>query len=174
MITQSGHYRLCNFDLTNHFEEDLIVIEKLDPLKPISAIYLDGEKKEYFVKRFLVEPSDKKVLFISEVEGSQLELVSTELLPTVEIKFAKNKGNEVPNQKIKLADFITVKGLKAKGNKLTMGKVKEINLIEQAEPLKPAVAAPKPEMEIDSERLERLKKIKSGLDDMDNQIELEF
>ena len=174
VITQSGHYRLCNFDLTNHFEEDLIVIEKLDPLKPISAIYLDGEKKEYFVKRFLVEPSDKKVLFISEVEGSQLELVSTELLPTVEIKFAKNKGNEVPNQKIKLADFITVKGLKAKGNKLTMGKVKEINLIEQAEPLKPAVAAPKPEIEIDSERLERLKKIKSGLDDMDNQIELEF
>jgi len=171
-IMQSGYYKLHNFDLENHFEEDMILIEKLKADKPITAIYLDGEKKEYFVKRFLIEPSDKKVLFISEFEGSLLECVSSDLLPIAQVKFYKNKGKDIANEEIKLADFISVKGLKAKGNRLSQNKIKEINLLdpipveeEKAEPEKPL---------FDSERMERLKAIKDNLDEMDSQIKLEF
>jgi topoisomerase-4 subunit A len=132
-ITQSGYYKLTSFDLATHFEEDMILIEKLDANKPVTAIYLDGESKTYFVKRFLIENSDKKVLFISEIESSRLEMVTTDAVPVVELKFSKVKDKELPDEKINLVDFIGVKGYKAKGNKLSYSKVKEINLLPPVE-----------------------------------------
>jgi len=132
-IYQDGHYKLTGFDLSTHFEENLVVIEKFDPAKPLSAIYLDGETKTYFVKRFIVEPTDKKVLFISESEGSVLEIATTQIIPVVEVTFGKVKDKETPPQNVNLAEFIDVKGLKAKGNRLSANKVKEINLLPPAE-----------------------------------------
>ena len=132
-IIQSGHYKLNSFDVSTHFDEDMILIEKFNPKKPISAIYLDGESKTYFVKRFMVEPTDKKILFISEAEGSRVEIVTTEEKPAVEVKFSKVKDKELPDEKIDLTQFIEVKGLKAKGNKLSYSKVKEINLLPPVE-----------------------------------------
>lgn len=132
-ITQSGYYKLTGFDVTTHFDADMVLIEKWNPTKAVSAIYLDGESKTYFVKRFLIESSDKKVLFISEAEGSRLELVTTDAAPVVELKFTKVKDKDLPNEQINLVDFITVKGLKAKGNKLSYAKIKEINLLPPVE-----------------------------------------
>ncbi len=132
-ITQAGFYKLSGFDLSTHFDEDMIVIEKWNANKPVSAIYLEGDSKSYFVKRFLVEPSDKKVLFIGDIEGSRLELATTEAIPVVELKFSKVKDKELPNEEINLVDFIAVKGFKAKGNKLSFAKVKEINLLPPVE-----------------------------------------
>jgi topoisomerase-4 subunit A len=132
-ITQNGHYKLTGFDVSTHFDQDMILIEKFDSNKPVSAIYLEGESKTYFVKRFMVEPTDKKVLFISESEGSRIEIVTTEALPRVEVKFSKVKDKELPPEEIDLTQFIEVKGLKAKGNKLSYAKVKEINLLPPVE-----------------------------------------
>jgi topoisomerase-4 subunit A len=132
-IMQSGYYKLTGFDLATHFDEDMALIEKFNPNKPVSAVYLDGESKTYFAKRFLVEPMDKKVLFISETEGSRLEIVTTDAIPVLELKFSKIKDKELPDEKINLVDFIGVKGYKAKGNKLSYSKVKEINLLPPVE-----------------------------------------
>ena len=132
-INQSGHYRLYGFDLTTHFDEDMILIEKWKPEVPVSAIYWEGEKKRFYVKRFIVEPSDKKELFISESSGSYLELVSTYASPEIEIIFKKVKGVEREPQEIDLEEFISVKGWKALGNQLTTYPVKEINLKEVEE-----------------------------------------
>jgi topoisomerase-4 subunit A len=132
-ITQTGYYKLTGFDLSTHFDEDMILIEKFNGQKPVSAIYLDGESKTYFVKRFMIDVTDKKVLFISEAEGSRIELVTTDPLPVVEVKFAKVKDKELPPEKIDLTKFIEVKGLKAKGNKLSYSKVKEISLLPPLE-----------------------------------------
>ena len=132
-IMQSGNYKLTSFDLATHFDDDMMLIEKFIPNKPITAIYLEGESKTYFVKRFLVEPMDKKILFISESDGSRLEIATSEALPVLEIKFNKVKDKELPNEKINLVDFIGVKGYKAKGNKLAYSKVKEINLLAPVE-----------------------------------------
>lgn len=132
-ITQNGYYKLTGFDVSTHFDEDMVLIEKFNPKRPVSAIYLDGESKTYFVKRFMIESTDKKVLFISESEGSRVEIVTTEELPVVEVKFAKVKDKEIAPEQIKLTEFIEVKGLKAKGNKLSYAKVKEINLLPPVE-----------------------------------------
>ena len=81
----------------------------------------------------MIEPTDKKVLFISEAEGSRVEIVSSELLPVVEVKYSKVKDKEVPSEKIDLTQFIEVKGMKAKGNKLSYSKVKDITLLPPVE-----------------------------------------
>jgi topoisomerase-4 subunit A len=180
-VTQSGHYRLINFDLTNHFEEDMILIEKFNPEKPLAVVYLDGEKKEYFVKRFLIEVTDKKTLFISEAEGSRLEIATTLKTPIIEIKHQKKKNNEIPDQQVDLNEFIGVKGLKAKGNRLTTNPIKEINNISPPDPEEEKIEAvpdelvvPESAVEIDYERLEQLKNIRQNLDNMDTQMTLDL
>ncbi len=130
-IMQSGDYRLTGIDVLTKFDEDMIRIEKWDPDKPLAAIYYDGEKEEHFVKRFLVEDSDKAVHFISESEGSHLSLLSTNWCPKVLLKFDQ-RSNKRDDEELELEEFIAVKGLKAQGNKLSRYKVKTI---EELEPL---------------------------------------
>ncbi len=181
-ITQSGHYRLTSFDLSNHFDEDLILIEKYNPSTIVSAIYFEAVKKEYFVKRFVVEPTDKKVIFIAETEGSRLELVTTAQKPIVELKFHKKKNNETPDEVINLDEFIGVKGLKAKGNRLTTNSIKEINNISPPNPdesnthneLETNEESESHNFEADFTRLEQLRNIRKKLDNMDTQMTLDL
>ncbi len=128
-ITQSGEYKLTGFELSTKFEEDYIILEKWKKDKPISAIYFDGEKDQFTVKRFLVEDSDKKVNFLNEHEKTQLELVSSDWRPKINISFDK-RSNDREDEEIVLEEFISVKGLSAKGNRLTQYKVKSIDLLE--------------------------------------------
>lgn len=130
IINQSGKLKTIIPELTTHFDEDMIILEKWHPKKPISAIYYDGEKERYFIKRFLVENENKEEIFITEHEKSQLEIVSTDWRPVAEIVFAKNKGVQKENQTIDMEQFIAVKGIKALGNQLTTDKLKQVNLLE--------------------------------------------
>ena len=129
-IHQSGEIELKSFDISNHFDEDMIVIEQNNPKKPVSAIYYDGNKKAYYVKRFLVENTMNRFSFITDNNESQLEVVSTDWKPQVELVFVKEKGKDRKTEIINIEEFISVKGEKALGNKLTSKKVKEINLLE--------------------------------------------
>ncbi|WP_448607110.1 DNA gyrase/topoisomerase IV subunit A [Paenimyroides ceti] len=130
IIHQSGKLKTIIPELTTHFEEDMIVLEKWIRDKPISVIYYDGEKAKYFVKRFLVENENKEEIFITEHPYSKLEIVSTDYRPVAEIMFAKNKGVQKENIEVNFEEFIAVKGIKALGNQLTSDKIKLINLLE--------------------------------------------
>ena len=129
IINQSGKLKTIIPELTTHFDQDMVILEKWNPNKPISTIYYDGEKERYFVKRFLVENENKDEIFITEHEKSQLEIVSTDWRPVAEVIFAKTKGVQKENQIINLEEFITVKGIKALGNQLTSDKLKQVNLL---------------------------------------------
>jgi topoisomerase-4 subunit A len=150
IINQAGKLKTIIPELTTHFDEDMIVLEKWNPKKPISCIYYDGEKERYFVKRFLVENENKDEVFITEHEKSQLEIVSTDWRPVAEIIFAKVKGVQKENQTIDLEQFITVKGIKALGNQLTADKLKQVNLLEPLPYEEPVEEAPE-EMEVSGE-----------------------
>lgn len=130
IINQSGKLKTIIPELTTHFEDDMIVLEKWNPKKPISCIYYDGDKDRYFVKRFLIENENKEEIFISDHEKSQLEIVSTDWRPVAEVVFAKVKGIQKENQIIDLEQFISVKGIKALGNQLTTDKLKQVNLLD--------------------------------------------
>jgi topoisomerase-4 subunit A len=130
VINQAGKLKTIIPELTTHFDQDMVVLEKWYPNKPISAIYFDAEMDKYYVKRFLVENESKEEVFISEHPNSQLEIVSTDYRPVAELVFAKVKGNQKPNLTVDVESFITIKGIKALGNQLTGDKVKQINLLE--------------------------------------------
>ena len=130
IITQSGKIKTIIPELTTHFDDDVIVLEKWIPNKPISCIYFDPEKDKYFVKRFLVESVNKEEVFISEHPYSRLEIVSTDYRPVAEIVFAKIKGVEKEPLTVNFEEFISVKGIKAQGNQLSSDKIKLINLLE--------------------------------------------
>jgi len=130
IINQSGKLKTIIPELSTHFEEDMIVLEKWNSNKPISCIYYDGEKERYFVKRFLIENENKDEIFITEHEKSQLEIVSTDWRPVAEVVFSKAKGVQKENQVVDLEQFIAVKGIKALGNQLTTDKIKQINMLD--------------------------------------------
>ncbi len=143
IINQKGMVKTIIPELTTHFEDDMIVLEKWNPKKPISVIYYDGHKERYFAKRFLVEQPEKEELIITDHPQSQLELVMTDWRPQAELEFYKPRGKEAkPNLEINLEEFISVKGIKAQGNQITTEKVKNVNPLEslpyeEPEPLPP-------------------------------------
>jgi len=134
VVSQRGKLKIISPELTTHFSDDMIILEKWTPKKPISAIYFDGKKEKYYAKRFLIENKSKQEIFISENKGSFLELVSTDWRPVFEIVFSKLRNKEQrPSQKIVFDEFISVKGIKAQGNQLTSHKLKQVNILEPLE-----------------------------------------
>ena len=155
VINQKGVAKTFLPVLTSHFDDDMIVLEKWIPEKPISAIYWEGEKERFYVKRFFIENENKEELFISDHPKSYLELVSTDWRPLVEIEFPKPRGKEAKdNECIDIENFISIKGIKALGNQLITEKVKNINLLDPL-PFKPAVPEKPEDIEVvDEEAVE--------------------
>jgi len=126
IINQKGLVKTVKPELTTHFDSDMIVLEKWIPQKPISAIYFDGEKERYSVKRFMIDNPNKEEIFITEHPKSQLEIVATDYRPMVEVVFSKRS---LENIEVNLEEFIAVKGIKAIGNQLTTDKIRTVNML---------------------------------------------
>ncbi|MDA3823104.1 MAG: DNA gyrase/topoisomerase IV subunit A, partial [Bacteroidales bacterium] len=133
IVTKSGNFRICNFDLTNHFENDIQIIEKFRPQKIWSAAYYDAEQEYYYIKRFHIEATEKLNSFIGDHPDSRLIQIMEVEYPRLELKFGgKNKDRD--SEIIEVADFIGVKSYKARGKRLSNYEVK---VIGQLEPLIP-------------------------------------
>jgi topoisomerase-4 subunit A len=132
-VTSTGFYKLYTYDILNHFDEDTIIIEKYFPNQTLTCIYFDGQSKSYFTKRFSPENTTNKTLIVTEHEQSRIELITTQINPVIEVKFAKEKGVEIPEETINMVEFSPTVNIKAKGKKLSSYKVKEINLKEPEE-----------------------------------------
>ncbi len=130
---KNGDYELTSFELTNRYEaNEVVLIQKFDPQKVISAIYYDGATKTHFVKRFLIETTtvNKRFNFISDHKQSYLKVVTTDSQAQVIVTVMKGKEEEQLEYDLEM--LIDVKGWKAIGNKLSAYPVKEIQLIESA------------------------------------------
>ncbi len=144
VITQSGKLRVIVPELSTHFDPDMIVLEKWIPEKPVSAIYFDGEKQRYYLKRFVVENENKEETFISEHPSSQLEIVSTDYRPVAELVYAKHKGVQKEPLVLDLEATIAIKGIRAQGNQIATEKLKQINLLDPLPYDPPAEEKPAP------------------------------
>jgi len=126
IANQSGKIKAVTPDLQMHFEDDMIVLEKWKPNKPIAVLYYDGEKERYYIKRFLIETEDKEEVFISDHSKSQLEIIVVDYRPIAEVVFSKRS---LENKEVNFEEFIAIKGIKAQGNQLTADKIKQVNLL---------------------------------------------
>ena len=133
VILSNGEYYLTNFDLNNHFEDNLRIIEKYDPNKVWTAVLYDADNDNYpYVKRFQMEASKKKQSYLGDNANSKEILLSDQVYPRLLITFGGADAVR-PSQEIDVEQFIAVKGYKAKGKRLTTYQVERI---EELEPLR--------------------------------------
>jgi topoisomerase-4 subunit A len=130
-VNQQGIYELSSFDLSNHFDDKLLLIEKYNPEKVFSVIYLEGKSGSHYLKRFVFENTSigKKTSVISEEPGSKLFFISGHSKPKIRLEVVKGKTKIPEVSEIELADTIEVKGMKAMGNRLSPHEVKNIEII---------------------------------------------
>ena len=124
VVFDDGNYEITDTELTQRFDADkILLIERFNPEKAITAVYLDTEKNQFNIKRFFIETSTLKTkfLFIKEGKGNRLETVTTDEEPTLVLH---SKQGE---QKIPIAGFVEVMGWKAIGNKL-VGYSKDLEI----------------------------------------------
>ena len=130
-MMQSGYFRLTSFDLSTHFDEDMIRIERYDPAKIYTVVYEEGKTGIYYIKRFTVEPTERRIDFIGEEEKNKLILLTDDHYPHLEIFYdMKQKARGADKEEILVNEFIGIKGVKAKGKRLTLYAVKKIGLLE--------------------------------------------
>lgn len=140
VITKGGLFRTSNFDLSNHYEDDILLIEKFRPETVYSAVYWDADLKFHYVKRFMVEETEKPLSFIGDNPESKLISLTEVEYPRFEIKFGgKHKGRK--NEIVEVEKFIGVKSYKARGKRLTSYVVENIQEIEPVVKKESAVAA---------------------------------
>jgi len=134
-VLGNGTYELTSFDLNNHFDDKMIVIEKYNPEKVYTVIHIDGKSKNYLVKRFLFENLviGKQVSIISEESGSKLVMITGAKQPVAELVHLKGKDQIPETLEVDLATLIDVKGMKAMGNRLSQHPVKSVELIAAPE-----------------------------------------
>ncbi len=144
---RNGSYKITNYDLSNRYDpEKTVLVEKFNPKRVVSAVYVDGESKQHIVKRFLIETStiDKEFGFISEAIGSRLAVVTTSESPEVEVEVVKGKDKAKKKEVINLEEIVEVKGWKAIGNRLSEHRVAKVALVQDEEP----AAEDEPEEEV--------------------------
>ncbi len=120
VIYKDGNYEITGQEITQRFDiSNIELIEKFNPEKIVTAVYLDNEKLQYNVKRFKIETTtlNSKFLFIKEGEGNRLLRATTAAEPLLEMQ--SGRGSQIRKAKIKLNKVVEVMGWRAIGNKLT-------------------------------------------------------
>ncbi len=135
-VLSDGTYELTSFDLNNHFDDKMILIEKYQPEKVFSVIHFEGKSKNYMVKRFKFELTSigKQTSIISDENGSKLILISGAKQPLITVEQLKGKTEAPETVELNLSELIDVKGMKAMGNRISQHPVKSVALLAQIEP----------------------------------------
>lgn len=131
-IHKDGYYELSSFELSNHFDDGLILIEKFDPEKVFAAVHFEGKAQNYFIKRFVFELQSvgRKTIFISEEQKSKLLFLTAHPAAKVIVDVLKGKTQIPETLDLVLSELIDVKGLKANGNRLSPHDVQKVVLLE--------------------------------------------
>lgn len=145
VIMKNGDFCTTSFDATNHYEADIMIIEKYDSGKTWTAALNDADQGYPYLKRFKLEPTQKKQNFLGENPKSSLILLTDESFPRFEVVFGGNDAFRDPLI-IDAEEFIGVKSFKAKGKRISTYTVETIN---ELEPLRKEIPQPEvPEAEL--------------------------
>ena len=129
VILRNGEFYTTNYDLSNHYEDNILVIERFDSNKVWTAVLYDADQQFPYVKRFQLEPGGKRQNFLGENEMSSLYLLSDQAYPLIEVEFGGNDEYRSP-QVIDVEPYIGVKSFKARGKRVTTFEVSRINELE--------------------------------------------
>jgi len=140
VVMESGAYELIKPEMSVHFADDMIFLDKWHRDRALTVVHLDGEKKAVYVKRFMAESSTKTVSFIGEEEGSKMLLFTDHGAPIIQCK-----GKDLGEQRFSLNEFIAVKGVKARGKRLSTDHRAKVVLQDTPDPHLEAAQSAEPE-----------------------------
>ena len=150
VVLPTGEYYLTNFDANNHYEQNILRIEKYKSKKVWTAVLWDAENQNQpYIKRFVFEESKKKQSFLGENPESQLILLTDTPYPRLELTFLEPDTFRGPLE-VDAEEYIAVKGFKAKGKRLT---TYALDQVKELEPLRVPEAEPEEESEEDIEEV---------------------
>tara|TARA_Y100000994_G_scaffold109495_1_gene89975 strand:+ start:392 stop:2959 length:2568 start_codon:yes stop_codon:yes gene_type:complete len=130
VISGSGYLELVSYDLSSHFPEDVILLEKYSSNKPVTVVYFHGDKKQFYIKRFIAPLKNKKNTIIDSSKGSYLELAYSDDNLNLKLEFIKPRNKDAREDEfINPTDFISIKGINALGNQLSRYAIKNISII---------------------------------------------
>ena len=172
VVLNNGDYYTTNFDLSNHYEADIRIIEKYDPQKVWTAVLYDADQQNYpYIKRFCFEPFIRKQNYLGENKHNKLLLLTDEVYPRLEVVFGGH-DNFRESLVVDVDEFIAVKGYKAKGKRLTNYTIDTINELEPTRHPEPAPVAEIPEEEPENLDPDRDKSESDILDELTGQMKL--
>ena len=126
-LMQSGAMRLTGFELTTHFDEDLVEIRKYDPRTIVTVLYREAGGSLY-LKRFQPEDTDRRQEFVDE--GDTMVSYSLDRFPRLRVDYDEASGKKILTEEIAVADFIAVKGYRAKGKRVTTAPTKALTWLD--------------------------------------------
>ena len=129
-LMASGHFRTTNFDLANHYDDDIQLICKHNPKMIVSVVYKAADSGSYYIKRFVIEDFDKKLSFLDEESGDTMVTFSVDTFPRLEVVYDESAKKKVESEIVEVDEFIGVKGYKAKGKRITTSEVKSFRWLE--------------------------------------------
>lgn len=150
VILRNGDFYTTNFDLSNHYEDSILVIEKFNPGKVWTAALYDADQKYFYLKRFQLEPGSRKQNFLGENPKSRLMLLTDETYPRIEVTFGGHDSFREPLV-LDAEEFIGVKGFKAKGKRIATFEIEAIN---ELDPVRFPPVAPEEEEKGEQEEYE--------------------
>ena len=175
VILENGDFYATNFDLANHYEPDIRILEKFDPRKVWTAVLYDADQQNYpYVKRFCLEPTARKQNYLGENRKNRLILLTDEPYPRLEAVFGGHDAFRDPLV-IEADEFIAVKGFKAKGKRLTTYTLDTVNELEptrRPDPTPEPAAGDVPQPEPENLDPDRDKSSEDILDELTGQMKL--
>ena len=137
VVHKNGEFYTSNFDLNNHYDSDIMILEKYDPEKVWTAVLYDADQQNYpYLKRFCFEQSTKRQNFLGENKQNELLLLTSEIYPRINVVFGGHDSFREP-MVVDAGEFVGVKSFKAKGKRLTtfaIDKIEELEPIVREEP----------------------------------------
>ena len=130
VVLNTGEFYTTNFDVSNHYENNVSIVEKFDANKVWTAALYDADQQNYpYLKRFCFESTTRKQNYLGDNKATQLILLTDEYYPRLEVIFGGHDSFRDP-MVIEADEFIAVKGFKAKGRRITTYTVETINELE--------------------------------------------
>ena len=172
VVLNNGEFYTTNFDVNNHYEDGIRIMEKFDPNKVWTAVLYDADQQNYpYIKRFCFESSSRKQNYLGDNRNSKLILLTDECYPRLEVVFGGHDSFRDP-MIVEADEFIAVKGFKAKGKRLTTYAIDTINELEPTRQPEPQPATDEPEEEPENLAPDQDKSEGDILDELTGQMKL--
>jgi len=172
VVLNNGEFYTTNFDVNNHYEDGIRIMEKFDPNKVWTAVLYDADQQNYpYIKRFCFESSSRKQNYLGDNRNSKLILLTDECYPRLEVVFGGHDSFRDP-MIVEADEFIAVKGFKAKGKRLTTYAIDTINELEPTRQPEPQPATGEPEEEPENLDPDQDKSEGDILDELTGQMKL--